>query len=639
MVRLLLPFALLVAGLAISSLADRGRPRADLTFINKNDVTTLDIQRMSWMQDLRVARLVYEGLVRNDIFSWDYAVQPGVAERWDVSPDSRVYTFHLRAEARWSNGAPVTAGDFVYSWRRAILPDTAGDYTRQFQLIKGGREFFAWRRGELDRFAADRAIPDRARAARELWELTERRFDETVGLRALDARTLRVELENPTPYFLDLCAFAVFSPVYPDLVKRYERLNPESGMMETEQGWTKPPHIVGNGPFVLTDWLFKREMRLAKSPHYWGRAGVAIDTISIPSIEDPNAAVLAFRTGAVDWISDVVARYTPEMLARKRAYYDEHRAEYESLCAQGLDPVEIDRRLPPDPRLGIHVYPAFGTYFLNFNCSERLPDGRENPFHDPRVRRAFSMVVDKATIARDVRRLGEPPTATLIPRGSLAGYTSPAGIPCVSDGATPAESAAIVAEARRLLEEAGHPDPGAFIAVDILFTKDGGHDEICQIVARNWQERLGVQVTLTQKEIKGFRDDARRHNFIVCRGSWYGDYGDPTTFLDICRTGDGNNDRNYSNPEYDRLLDEAEKEADPAARMRLLERAEAVLLGDAPLLPIFQYAAIYAFDPHRITGISSHPRTDQNMFLVDVFGDGKGTDVPRMLPARPGRSY
>jgi len=632
--RLLLPVALLILALALGSLADRPAPKADFTFINKNDVTTLDLQRMSWMQDLRVARLLYEGLVRNDIFTWDYAIRPGVAERWEVSADSRVYTFHLRQDAEWSNGTPVTAADFVFSWRRAMMPDTAGDYTRQFQLIKGGREFFAWRQTSLDRFSADRTIADRARAAQDLWDEAVRRFDETVAIQAVDERTLRIELENPTPYFLELCAFAVFCPVYPDLVRQYERLNPESGMMETEQGWTKPPRIISNGPFILTDWLFKREMRLTKNPRYWDRAAMAIDTISIPSIEDPNAAVLAFRTGAVDWISDVVARYTPEMLARKREYYAEHRDEYESLAAQGLDPVEIDRRLPPDPRQGVHVYPAFGTYFLNFNCSKKLPDGRVNPFHDPRVRRAFTMVVDRETIARDVRRLGEPVSATLIPAGSLAGYTSPAGIRCVSDAASPAERAEIVREAKRLMADAGYADASTFIAVDILFTKDGGHDEICQIVARNWQESLGVQVTLTQKEIKGFRDDARRHNFIISRGSWYGDYGDPTTFLDINRAGDGNNDRNYFNPEYDRLLDEAQSEADTGKRMRLLERAEELLLNDAPLLPIFQYAAIHAFDPHKITGISSHPRTDQNLFLVDVFGDGKGSDAPRMLPRR-----
>ena len=639
MLRLLLPFVLLVGALFLTTLADRPAPKADFTFINKNDVTTLDIQRMSWMQDLRVARLVYEGLVRNDIFTWDYAIRPGMAERWEVSPDNRVYTFFIRPGAQWSNGAPVTAQDFVFSWRRAMLPDTGGDYTRQFQLIKGGHDFVEWRRAELERFAGDRSISDRAAAAKEVWDRTIERFDQDVALRAVDDRTLRVELENPTPYFLELCAFAVFCPVYPPLVERYERLNPDTGMMETEQGWTKPPTIVSNGPFLLTDWRFKREMRLSKNPRYWDRAGVAIDTISIPAIEDPNAAVLAFRTGAVDWISDVVAGYTPEMLAQKRAYYDEHRVEYEALAAQGLDPVEIDRRLPPDPRQGVHAYPAFGTYFLNFNCSPKLPDGRDNPFRDPRVRRAFTMVIDRRTVATDIRRLGEPVTETLIPTGTITGYSSPRGVRCVSDAKSPEEAAGIVAEARRLLAEAGYPDPSAFITVDILFTKDGGHDEICQIVAKNWEESLGVQVTLTQKEIKGFRDDARRHNFIVSRGSWYGDYGDPTTFLDINRTGDGNNDRNYSNPEYDRLLDEAGREADATQRMELLRRAEELLLQDAPLLPIFRYAAIYAFDPHKITGISSHPRTDQNLFLVDVFGDHKGTDTPRTLPSRPGREY
>ncbi|MBY0262050.1 MAG: hypothetical protein K2Q20_06880, partial [Phycisphaerales bacterium] len=120
MLKLLVPaILLLLAVIATVATDDPARP-ADLTLINRGDVATLDLQRMSWMQDLRVGRAIFEGLVRNDIFTPDYTISPGVAERWEISPDGKTYTFHLRDNAKWSNGSPVTAGHFVYSWRRAL---------------------------------------------------------------------------------------------------------------------------------------------------------------------------------------------------------------------------------------------------------------------------------------------------------------------------------------------------------------------------------------------------------------------------------------------------------------------------------------------------------------------------------------
>src|SRR5438477_10347997 len=119
MLRLALPLILLLALGGAFLISDPPRPRADLTFISTGDVSTLDLQRLSWMQDVRVARLLYEGLVRCDVFSWDYTVTPAVADRWELSPDRRTYTFHIREDAKWSNGDRVRASDFVYSWPRA----------------------------------------------------------------------------------------------------------------------------------------------------------------------------------------------------------------------------------------------------------------------------------------------------------------------------------------------------------------------------------------------------------------------------------------------------------------------------------------------------------------------------------------
>lgn len=603
------------AGLLLVLLAVAMRPgaspRADFAFINRGGVSTLDYSQMSWMQDFRVARLLSEGLCRRDVLSQDYATVPGVAAGWDISPDARSYTFHLRPDAKWSNGDPVVASDFVYTWRRAMLPELGSDYATLLGLIRGGGAFMTNRGAALKAFAADPGITNRANAARDLWAQAKRDFDATVGLHALDAHTLRVELAHPVPYFLDLMAFPAFFPMHPASLEAATSIDAATGGLRLAGGALEPPSLVTNGPFVLTHWRFKREMRFAKNPHYWNAARLAIDTISIPTIEDGNAQVLAFRTGVADWTSDVPGNYVSKLLADKRAFLAEHGAPVAQMRAEGLSELEIDRRLPADPRNTIHAFPSFGTYFYNFNCRETLADGRPNPFADARVRRAFAMSVDKRSLVERVRRTGEPAATTLIPPGSIAGYETPAGL-AYDPGA-----------AKSLLEIAmrGTPMP----EIEILFNKEGGHDLIAQAIARDWQRNLGVNVRLVQKEVRAFREDVKGGNFMVSRAAWFGDYGDPTTFLDINVTGNGNNDRGYSSTRYDSLMEEAAQEMDSSKRMAILAKAEKIIdEEDLPLMPLFQYVQICLFDAHRVKGITTHPRQEQSLDLVDIKGDGKG---------------
>lgn len=635
MSRMLIPVVVLVILVALSVFGDRPQPRADLTFINSSEVNTLDPQRMSWMHDLRTARLLFEGLVKNDVLSDGFEITPGVAESWELSADARSYTFHLRDDAKWTNGEPVTASDFVYSWRRALLPDLVSDYVAMFMNIKGARAFYDWRQEQLDGFM-DREFEsddERRVAAYDLWQETKDRFDANVGLKAIDDRTLVVTLERPVPYFLELCAFTVFSPVYEPLVAQYERPDPTTARLVRRPGWTKGGVLVSNGPFRLDEWRFKRDMRMTKSEHYWDRDSIAIRTVSIPSISDPNAGVLAYQTGSIDWISDVTSSYRGDMVAQKLAFLDEHMDRVEELKALGYDQFSITRMLPEDPRAHTHAVSSFGTYFYNFNCKPRLPDGRDNPFADSRVRRAFAMCIDKPAIAREVRRLGEPSASTLIPPGSIGGYTSPKGLPNIGDTPNEAERQAIIAQAKALLEEANFPDD---FVVELAFNKDAGHDLIGQAIAKSWQKSLGVQTSLSQKEIKIFREDLKNKQYMTARAGWFGDYGDPTTFLDINHSLDGNNDRAYNNPVFDQLLADAGDELDPAKRMAMLSEAERIIMEeDLPLVPIFHYATIYMFDAKIVTGLSTHPRTKQNAFLIDMLGDGIGPDQPR--PMNPER--
>jgi oligopeptide transport system substrate-binding protein len=628
---MLIPVVVLVALVAFAVFGDRPQPRADLTFINSSEVNTLDPQRMSWMHDLRTARLLFEGLVKNNVLSDDFEILPGVAESWELSEDARTYTFHIRADAKWSNAEPVTAHDFVFSWRRAMLPDLVSDYVAMFMNIEGAQAFYDWRQQQLDAFVdQDFEDEDQQRdAAFALWDLTISTFDEMVGLKAIDDRTLVVTLERPVPYFMELCAFTVFAPVYEPLVAQYERPDPITARLVRRPGWTKGGVLISNGPFELTSWRFKRDMRMEQNPHYWDRDSIAIRSVSIPSISDPNAGVLAYQTGSIDWISDVTSPYRGDMVAQKLQFLEEHKDRVEELRALGYDQFSITRMLPQDPRAHTHAVSSFGTYFYNFNTKPRLPDGRENPFADARVRRAFAMCIDKPAIAREIRRLGEPSAHTLIPPGSIGGYTSPKGLPNIGDAASEEERQAIITRSKALLEEANFPDD---FVVELAFNKDAGHDLIAQAIAKSWQKSLGVQTSLSQKEIKIFREDLKNKQYMTARAGWFGDYGDPTTFLDINHSKDGNNDRAYNNPIFDQLLADAADELDPVKRMALLSEAERILVEeDLPLVPIFHYATIYMFDAHKLTGLSTHPRTKQNAFLIDMLGDGVGPDQPRPM--------
>ncbi len=582
MTRILLTLLALAGAIAATLIGDRPAPPAAFTYIDKQPSFTLDPQRVSYEQDIRLTTALFAGLVDADPYTFDLG--PGLAERWTVSDDGLVIVFHLRENLRWSNGEPLTADDVVYSWRRALMPDTAADYASALFHVRGAEAFFAWRTQQLADYAA-RPAPERtARAALALREASEREFAETVGVTAPDPNTLVVELRAPTPFFLDLCAFPALFPVHPPTVEADVTVDPATGRIEQRHEWTKPPRLVSSGAYRLDTWRFKRDMLLVKNPHYWNADEVALESIGVLVIEDPATAVLAYQTGGADWLSDVLTDYLPDMLA--------------------------------DPESGVHGHTRFGTYFWSFNCTPTLTGGRPNPFHDPRVRRAFAMVVSKDDIVNKVRRVGEEPADTLVPHGAVPGYDTGSTI-----GGPPFDPAG----ARALLAEAGWVDRDGdgvpensagepFPVVEMLSSTGSYHQNVALAMGSMFLERLGVRSRIVQKESKAYRDDLKRRDYMMARGGWFGDFGDPTTFLDIHTTGDGNNDRGYSSPRFDELMELARHEPDPARRLQILADAERLTTEvDLPIIPIWRYRQFYMYDADRVHGLSRHPRSMQRL--------------------------
>ncbi len=207
-----------------------------------------------------VLSALLEGLTAEDPV--DLHPVPGVAERWDVSPDGITYTFFLRAGARWSNGDPVTAADFIASWRRILTPSLGAAYASQLYLIQGAEAF-------------NKGVAD---------------FSQ-VGLHARDSRTLTVVLEHPAPWFLSLLSSPAWLPVPVSTISKY------GGVAERGNPWASPEHWVGNGPFVLKSWRHGQEIDVARSPTYWDAARVRLSEIRFHTIESIDAEERAFRSG------------------------------------------------------------------------------------------------------------------------------------------------------------------------------------------------------------------------------------------------------------------------------------------------------------------------------------------------------
>lgn len=627
MKKILIPIVVLVALVATVVALEESKPRADFVLVHGSDLFSLDPQRMSYQHDLRVAKALYEPLASIDA---NGRAVPAAARSWTVSPDGLTWTFHLRDGLRFSNGDPVTSADFEYAWRRGLLPDSGGPYSSFFRPIKGVEAFTDWRNavlelrtdptrrdglveeGRLDAETADAILGE---SAESTVERTFERFDEMVGIETPDDRTLVVELESPVPYFTDYVAFGTFCPVHRPTLERATSIDPVSSRLKDDPAWTKPGRLIGNGPFILASWRYQRDCRLERNPYYWNDEATPSDAIDILVIEDPNTAIMAFLSGEVDWLPDVISEQKADLMVQQRAYERRHAEEIDRRRELGHDMDSILASLPaPEEgeRRDLHAVDAFGTDYFHVNCRPTLSDGAPNPLADPGVRRALALSVDKQAISERVTRVGERPATAIVPPDSIAGYRSPAGLSFDPE------------RARRELEDAGWTldsdgrrvdrDGAPFPTIEILYSTGSPRYRGNSLALRDmWRRELGLSVEVRGRPGKDMRQRLKGGDFMVSRGGWFGDYGDPTTFLELHRSTDSGNYRGYANPEVDRLLAAASVEADADRRFEMLSEAERILVEqDLPVIPICTYRTLYMYDPARVRGITRHPRLEQH---------------------------
>ncbi len=560
--------------------------QADFIIIAASEVDTLDPQKANWMTDFRVIECLYEPLL--GISTSTMELEPATASKWEISDDGLTYTFHIRPEAKWSNGDPVTAEDDIYAWQRCLLPDFGSSYSSLHMHIKGAKAFYDQRTKDLEAYAEQiKALKDKKvekiPTPQEVWEATQKHWNETVGLKAVNPATLEVTLERPLAYFLEIVAFGTYAPVHKKSVEPTVKID-ETGRVEISPNYfSNPATAITNGAYVLKARSFKEHTLLAANPHYWDRANMGNESILIRVIKDEKTQLLEYRAGNAHWLPDIPTS--------------------SSMAADLVGQRDAGKRND------VHLQLGAGTYFYHFNCQPTVR-GEKNPMADPRVRRALSMAIDRQTIVEKVTRLKQPVARTMTPENvGIKGYVPPAEAGVLFDPTA----------AKALLAEAGFPDGKGFPqGFKIMYNTDAGHEFVAQQIQQDWDKILGVKFALEGVEKNKAMEMRRGHDFAVSRGGWYGDYRDPTTFLEQFLTGDGHNDAAWSNARFDELYHQAVAETDPVKRLALLREAETIMLTEAPIAPIYQYLHLDIYDKNVVQNLNTNTWNYRQLHLVKV---------------------
>ena len=494
------------AGLSTSAVSTG--QRTVLNFGNGTEPQDIDPQIVTGVPENKIVNALFEGLVAEGPTGADTV--GGVAERWEISEDGRVYTFFLRTTAKWSNGDPVTAQDFVASYRRILTPSLGAEYAYKLHHVVGAEAF---NKGELKDFAQ-------------------------VGLAAPDAHTLRITLKHRAPFLIEAMKHYSWFPVHTPTVEKF------GGLARKGTAWTRPENLVGNGPFVLKEWRPNQRIVVTRSPTYWDREQVKLETINFLPTESIDTEERMFRTGQVDRTNELP---NTKIDTYKRDYAGSYRQD-----------------------------PYFGVYFYRVNVTKA-------PLNDKRVRRALALAIDRESLVRNVTRGGQQPAYNFCPPSPM--FTSQARI----DGD--------LAEAKRLLAEAGFPAGRGFPKVDILYNTSENHRAIAEAIQQMWRTRLGVEIGLANQEWKVYLDSQDTLNYDLCRAGWIADYTDPNTFMDMWVTGGGNNDTGWSNATYDALVRTSLAAGSEQERLASYQQMEAILADELPIIPIYFYTRVFAVNP------------------------------------------
>ena len=354
-----------------------------------------------------------------------------------------------------------------------------------------------------------------------------------------DGKTLTIVLSYPCSYFDKMAAFATMSPVQQATVEA------------NGDAWcTSPDTFVSNGPYMITDWTPSERIVLTKNPNYvggWDSSKIVSDTITLLLLEDSSASYAAYNSGEAVLVKDVPTDEIPSLT----------KAE------DGGD---------------FYVDTILGTYYVSLNLQRDV-------FKDAKVRKALSLAIDRDYVANTIMQGTYSAADSIVGPGIVdeSGYFHDNGnAPYIS-----ADYEANLAEAKKLLEEAGYPNGEGYPTIEYSTNDAGYHVPLAEYLQQAWGD-LGITLTINKMEWSSFTPARRAGEYDVARNGWVMDYNDPSNMLDLFCSGNGNNDGKYSNPDFDAAID-ASRVADSAEHFAQLHKAEDILMEDMGCLPIAYY--------------------------------------------------
>jgi len=474
---------------------------------------------------------------------------PGVAESWTVSEDGKEYIFNLNKNAKWSNGDTVTASDFVWSWMRILTASLGSQYPDMLYYLEGAEEYHTWvSKEEIKKMMESEENPDILSSLEEsfLNHKPKPSFD-TVGVKAIDEHTLKVNLKSPTPFFLGLLSHYSTWPVHKDTVLKHGAIDDRNGQ------WTRPGNFVCNGPFKLKSWELNNKIVVEKNPNYWDAEKVSLNEMHFYPVSNVMTEDRMFRAGQLHVTSTLPSQKCP-------IYIEENN---------------------PDLRID----PYMGQYFYRLNI--------DNPsLKDVRVRKALAFSIDRKLLVEKVTKCGQIPAYSFTPPGSN-GYQPDTKIPFDPE------------LAKELLNNAGYSESNPFPKLEILFNTNEDHRKLALAIQQMWQQNLGIEVELVNQDWKVYLSREMVGDFQVSRAGWIGDYEDPNTFLDLMRPNRGNNKTGWEDANYDSIVERANSTHDQTQRYELLKEAERILIDNMPIIPLYTYVRSYQLSPD-VKGYNPH---------------------------------
>lgn len=537
---------------------------------NGSEPRSLDPHKTAGVPEANIMLNLYDCLTTYDPKTAEPI--PNLAESWEPNGDASVWTFHLRRNATWTDGKPLTAHDFVWSWQRIADDDTASPYANLIYYVKNGQPINEGRVGFKDRATGQWKIdpetgrnmsadPKEIEKDPKLKALAASSdvvpFAPTdLGVRAVDDYTLEATMEQPTAFFISMTPHYAFTAVPRHAIERYG------------DAWLDVKHHVSSGPFKLTKRIPYDRIELQKWDGHWDAARVQLRRVVLYPIEDLNTVVNLYKSGEVQitWGSG------------------------QSIPVTFVKALRSKRDFSADPQ--------YSTYYYSLNV-------KKPPMDNLKVRHALNMAINKQLICEKIMQAGQTP-ATCFTAPGTPGYPYPQGDPYDPE------------RARQLLAEAGFPGGKGFPPIEIAFNTNETHRQVAEAVQSMWKTELGIEVTLTNMEWQAFQAFREQREYKgAARDGWVADYLDPNTFLDLMQADTLNNHSGWVDPKYSDLLNRANREVDPQKRLNMLAEAEQMMLDAQPIIPIYFYSGVKLIKPF-IKGWYDNPLDQHPLKFISI---------------------